>query len=297
MNKSLAKTNASYEKLIERLVKWAENRPDIRVLMIVGSRARMDHPADKWSDLDVIVVATDPRRYLSTTEWLENLGKPLLTFLEPTVGGQMERRVLFEGMLDVDFSIIPREVILRLLQGEIPPQILEIFKRGVHVLLDKDGITSQLYRRFSSVELPPPHPPTEREFLEVVYDFLYHAVWTLKKILRGELWTAKFCLDSYMKRKCMLRMIEWHAHVKRGWAYDTWFDGRFLEEWADSDVIKELRKTFSYYDEADIKRGLLATMNLFRKISMEIAEKLNYSYPIELDKKITEWIRSFCTTS
>jgi len=69
-------------------------------------------------------------------------GKPLLTFLEPTATcSQMERRVLFEGMLDVYFSIIPKRIVEQL-QNRIPPQIAEVFSRGNRVLVDKDGIAA-----------------------------------------------------------------------------------------------------------------------------------------------------------
>jgi aminoglycoside 6-adenylyltransferase len=286
------KTNRLYEQLLERFVKLAETRSDISAVIIVGSRARRDHPADEWADLDVIVVTTDPERYLSTTDWLEGMGKPLLTFLEPTAtGGQMERRVLFEGMLDVDFSIIPKRIVEQL-QNKIPPQIAEIFSRGTRVLVDKDGMAAQFLVHISSAEPLYPSPPSEHEFLEVIYDCLYHAVWTVKKLRRGELWTAKFCLDSYMKSRCMLPIMEWHARAVKGRTYDTCHNGRFLEEWADPCILEGLRGTFAHYDEADIKRGLLATMDLFRKIAMKIAEKLGYLYPIELDKQVTEWTRT-----
>jgi hypothetical protein len=33
----------------------------IRAVGLVGSRARLDHPADEWSDLDLVLVATDPQ--------------------------------------------------------------------------------------------------------------------------------------------------------------------------------------------------------------------------------------------
>jgi len=38
-----------------------------------------------------------------------------------------------------------------------------------------------------------------------------------------------------------------------------------LEEWADPRVLGELHETFAYYDEANIKRGPLKTVDLFRK--------------------------------
>lgn len=283
--------NTLYKRLIERITKWAEDSPDVDAVMIVGSRARTEQTADKWSDLDVIIITSEPEYYLSKTDWLSKIGNPLLTFLEPTaVGGQVERRVLFEGMLDVDFSIIPLKVAVYLLQDNIPPQIVEVFNRGVRVLVDKSGEAARMLSRISSIKPPIPSPPTESEFLEVVYDFLYHAVWTVKKLRRGELWTAKFCLDSYMKLECLLPMVEWHSRAMRSWSHDTWHGGRFLEKWASPNILEGLHDVFAYYDGDDVKRALLATMELFRRISMEIAEKLGYSYPKALDRQIVEWV-------
>jgi len=296
-NKDKSRIERLFEQLIERFVKWAEACSDIRAAIIVGSRARVDRPTDEWADLDVVVITTDPDRYLSTTDWLQNIGHPLLTFLEPTATGDgMERRVLFEDMLDVDFSIIPKRRAEQSLESEISSQVaVEIantFGRGMRVLLDKDEMLAQLRAFINSIETPTPQPPTQHEFLEVTNDFLYHAIWTAKKLRRGELWTAKFCLDSYMKWRCMLRMIEWHARTTRGWNYDTWFRGRFLEEWAGPQVLKELRGAFADYDEKDIKRGLLESMNLFRWTAIETAEKLSYSYPTEADRRVTEWVKT-----
>lgn len=285
---------ASYERLVRRLVKWAETCPDIRAAVIVGSRARVDHPADEWADLDVLLVVLSPESYLSKIDWLGEIGNPVLTFLEPTAtGGEMERRVLFEGMLDVDFSIVPKSKAQQLLRDGVPPEVLadvsNTFGRGVRVLLDKDRMVAQLQKVLSSTKTLLPSPPTQREFLDVVSDFLYHAVFTAKHLRRGELWWAKMCCDCYMHR-LLLRMIEWHARVTYGMNYDTWFRGRFLEKWADPRVLKELRSAFAHYDEEDVKRALLAVMGLFRWLATEISEKLGYSYPIDVDKHIAKWI-------
>jgi aminoglycoside 6-adenylyltransferase len=293
-------TDRLYEQLVERFVKWAETCSDIRAAVIVGSRARVDHPSDEWADLDILVITTNPERYLSTIDWIENIGNPLLTFLEPTaIEGEMERRVLFEGMLDVDFSIFPKrrvDQVAQLLQDETPPQIaaliMNTFGRGMHVLVDKDGMASQLRAVVSSIETPTSNPPTQHKFLEVINDFLYHTVWTVKKLRRGELWTAKFCLDSYMKWRCILRMMEWHARATKGWAYNTWHSGRFLEDWADPRVLKGLRAAFAHYNDDDIRRALLATMDFFRWLAMETAEKLSYPYPTKADSRVTEWVKT-----
>lgn len=281
----------SFEQLIKRFVNYAQANSDIRAAIILGSRARLNNPADEWSDLDIMVITTEPEKYLSTTDWLEGIGKVWLTFVEKTgTGGQKERRVLFEGGLDVDFAIIPEKLALHFRKEELLPQVVEIFRRGIRVLLDKDG----LFENFSSapVDNSESNPPTQLEFLEVINDFLYHAVWTAKKLQRGELWTAKACSDSYMKW-LLLRMIEWHAKATHDWKYDTWHDGRFLEQWADPDVIRELQDAFARYEKDDTKRTLLKTMELFRRLGVEIASKLGYNYPDETDERVTKLIKTY----
>jgi len=95
---------AAYDQLIARFVRWAQTEDNIRAALVIGSRARTDHPADEWSDLDVIILANDPEPYWATADWLHHVGVPWLTFVEPLPDGSgFERRVLFEGGLDVDF--------------------------------------------------------------------------------------------------------------------------------------------------------------------------------------------------
>ena len=99
----------------------------------------------------------------------------------------------------------------------------------MQVILDKDGMATPLRKIISSIEIPTPRPPTQHEFLEVVNDFMYPAVFTAKHLQRGELWWTVTSLNCYMQR-LLLRMMEWHALATHGWNYDIWFRGRFLEE-------------------------------------------------------------------
>lgn len=294
-NGNTQKIERLYEELIERLCKWAEGRTDVRAVVIVGSRARVDHTADEWADLDAVIITTDPEHYVSTPDWIDNFGEPLLTFIESTsTGDEKERRVLYEGMLDVDFAIIPQEKALKLLEAgtdsQTSAQISNLLGRGIRVLVDKDGMASQFSALAASVKLPPCQP-TQDEFLEVVSDFVYHAVFTAKHLRRGELWWTVTCLDCYMQR-LLLRMIEWHALATHDWKHDTWFRGRFLEEWADPKAVEGLREAFAHCDKEDIKRALLAVMDLFHWLATETATKLGYRYPAKADENITEWIRT-----
>jgi aminoglycoside 6-adenylyltransferase len=293
-NRNVPEIEKSYERLMGRFRRWAETRFDIRTAVVVGSRARVDHPADEWADLDVVIVTRDPEHYVSTSDWIDSFGKPLLTFVEPTsVGDDKERRVLYEGMLDVDFAIISQERAQGLFQARADPralaQISNLLGRGVRVLVDKDGMASQLNALAASVKKPRFRRPTQNEFLEVVNDFFYHAVFTAKHLRRGELWWTVTCLDCHMQHS-LLRMIEWHALATHDWKHDTWFRGRFLEEWAHPKAIEELHEAFAHCDKKDIKRALLATVDLFRWLAIETATKLDYSYPARADEDVTKWI-------
>jgi len=268
----------AYERLSDRFVRWAQAEDNIRAAIVIGSRARTDHPADEWSDLDVIILANDPESYWASADWLHNVGVPWLTFIEPLPDGSgFERRVLFEGGLDVDFAPDPVAPFRRMLdEGHFGGLLADLIRRGVRFLVDKEGFAKRLEQ---IPTVPPPYkPPTEPEFLNLVHDFWYHTVWTAKKLRRGELWTAKSCCDSYLKQ-LLRRMLEWHTRARRGASIDTWMRGRFLEAWADPRAVAALPKVFAHYDEADVWRALLATMALFHWLALETAEALGYTYP------------------
>jgi aminoglycoside 6-adenylyltransferase len=80
-------------------------------------------------------------------------------------------------------------------------------------------------------------------------------------------------------------MLEWHARALQGQCYDTWLRGRFLEKWADPRALAQLREAFAHYDEEDIWRALFATMNLFRWLAIEAAERLGHAYPTLGDER------------
>jgi aminoglycoside 6-adenylyltransferase len=59
----------SYEQLTENIVAWSHQEHDVRAALLIDSRARTDHPADEWSDLDVLLFVRDPERYVASADW------------------------------------------------------------------------------------------------------------------------------------------------------------------------------------------------------------------------------------
>jgi aminoglycoside 6-adenylyltransferase len=222
----------------------------------------------------------DPAALLDREDWVGEFGAVRLTFLEQTaVGGERERRVLYEDGTDVDFAIVPFEVIE-------DPAVTQVATRGIRVLLDKDG---ELERRLAELG-PPERPPLpDQETLHaLVSDFFYHAVWAARKLRRGEIFTAKRCVDSYLEN-LLIRILEWRTRAERP-DVDTWHAGRFIERWADPRALRAFGLTFARYDEADVGRALFASIDFFRGQARETADLLGLAYPDDEDEFATRLV-------
>ena len=161
----LANVNTRMELMTAAVADWAREREDVRALLVVGSQVRARVPADRWSDLDLVFLIEDPKPYLEDASWVREFGVPVVTFLEATLDGHWERRVLYETGEDVDFVLLPTSTIERL---EASEGAAELLARGYRLLVDRAGIAETLER---SAAKPRPSGPTQHDFDELASDF------------------------------------------------------------------------------------------------------------------------------
>ena len=270
------------QSLLDAIIRFAQACDAVTALLLIGSQARTEMKADEFSDTDLIMVVQNPDDFIHADSWLKQIGRYHISFTEPTVDGQMERRVLFDDAQDVDFVIIREDAAKSALETGEAARILN---RGYRVLVAKRGFV------MPSAGFPPAAflPADELVFRNTVSDFWFHTVWSAKKLLRQELWAAKFCVDGYMKQK-LLWMIEQHEHLVRRSGKDTWYSGRFIDQWAREDIVNGLQNAFAHYDRADIAKALLETMNLFRRVGLETAKAAGFDYPAHADEYASKWV-------
>ena len=240
--------------------------------VLIGSRARAERPADEYSDLDVILLVDDIEPFLHTDGWLAGLGEVGLSFVEDTVAGGKERRILFADGQDVDFLFLRADALAALAHDRGFREVAATHR----VLFDKVGVDAVLPAMESGVA--PAAAPSAEEFTNAVHNFWFHTVWAMKKVRRGEWWVAKQCVDGYLKG-LLLTMLEWHAHALHGLGYRTWHSGRFLEQWAEPWVVEALPSTFGAYGAEGICAALEGTMALYHRAAAECAGCLGYAYP------------------
>lgn len=268
--------------LLQTLTQYVQADKDIAAAILIGSQSRSECPADEYSDVDMIIVTGRPERYLADDGWLASIGTPRISFVEDTILGGRERRILFDGGKDLDFLVFGVEQVRRIQNGELDGMLA----RGYALVKDGLGLAHTLEeatRRANTQNAP---ALTQEEFANLAQDFWFHAVWTAKKMARGELLTAKNCLDGYMKRH-LLALIEHHARVNG--CRDAWYNGRFIERWAQPWVLEGLAAAYAHYERADMARALLSTMDLFR----DVAAQLELAYPKEAEAYAYELVRKY----
>lgn len=272
-----------YNMLEERISAWGQSNDEITAIYMVGSRARADKSFDEFSDIDAVVFSTNPPFYFQNDEWLRDIGEVWTSFLFQTAGGDPEKLVLFDQGLQVDFLFRHVSDFESLIQSNKIPLG---FQRGAKLLVDKTGNGQQL---LPATTMAPNNPPINQDaFIQVVNMFGFACLYVAKQVLRGEMYIVnqrdKDC------KQLLLQMIEWHAKALHGASYDTWHAGKFINEWADKVISDHLKLSFGDYDPTNSWKALMASFELFSRLSSEVAHIYSYTYPASLISNIQAWL-------
>lgn len=81
---------------------WVQSQPDVLAAALVGSHAR--GTASPTSDVDLVILARDPQKYLSDQSWINRFGEPLRTQMED-YGRLTSLRVWYQSGLEVEFGL------------------------------------------------------------------------------------------------------------------------------------------------------------------------------------------------
>jgi aminoglycoside 6-adenylyltransferase len=271
-------------QLLTRITRWAESNANVIALVMTGSHVREGAAPDKYSDLDLEIIAEQPELLSGDNTWIEGLGAVWVKQFFNEGQPYPTRLVLYEGGTKVDFTLAGRDRIVDMQKGLDP-----LYKRGYRVLIDKKEITIGLPP--STGEFPIKEPPSQREFDEVVNEFWFEAAHIPRYLVRDELWVVKF-RDWTMKEN-LLKMIEWHAIAHRSDPVDVWYIGSHMKEWVDPAIWQELNEVFSHFDKQDSWRGLMKTTDLFGRLARETANQTGLDYASKVEAALSGYIKSF----
>lgn len=268
----------------ERILEWANAQPGIRAIVVTGSRSRHDGSVDEWSDLDVQLIVNDPGQFTTNHDWIYTIGDVWICFAPENDPAVPNRLVWYRGGKKIDYSFHRVDDVYQ----QIDTQTLsDEYQRGYEVLLDKDNLFSKLPP--SPNRFPPQPAPTQAEFTYAVEQFWFEGIHVGQFLRRREVWVVKF--RNWNMKLDLLKMMEWHARVTHTEPVNTWLIGKKIAEWTDAGTWKAIHGIWSGYDVYGNWHALLNLLELFSRLSREVAECLGYDYEAERYEEIHQYLK------
>lgn len=273
----------------EFLIEWGTARPEVRAMLLTGSLASTAPYIDALSDIDVILALSDREPFYRDRGWLSDFGPVLAAFQDPILPGvgleSWGYIVQYESGLKIDFSLWTVEMMRRLAAA---PELPVEFDAGYRVLLDKDGLMDGIKPPTYQGYIP--KPPTPTEYHEKIENFFLDACYVAKFLWRDDLIAAKEVLDHFMKQENLIPMLEWRSEIDHGWSVKPGPIGRRLKQWINADLWTALEQTYTGLNPDENWQALDRTINLMRRVAVEVGQHLGYAYPHEMDTRTVAYI-------
>lgn len=280
--------------ILARLVQWAEPQASIRAMLLTSSMVVPNAPVDVLSDYDVILVVADIQPFFDQRAWLGDFGPVLAVYRDPI---QIEAGLAtsayvtqYEAGLKIDFTLWPVDFLRRVVAAPHLPAELDA---GYRVILDKDHMTDGLkppsYRAYI------PTPPTSDAYHESVEVFFLETAYVAKFLWRDDLMAAKHILDNLLKQEHLRPMLEWRSEIDHQWSVKPGPYGRRLKQWLRPELWAELEGTYAGAGLEANWEALFRTIALFRKVALEVGDRLGYVYPADLDRRACAYLQQVRT--
>jgi aminoglycoside 6-adenylyltransferase len=273
------------------IIQWAESQEKIRAVLLTSTRAISNANIDSLSDYDVILVVQSIQPFVDDRTWINDFGDVLVVYWDPIhpdpifAIDMIANVTQYVDGLKIDFTLWPVSLFEKITVASVLPSELDA---GYRVLLDKDQLTSRM--RLPTATAYVPKPPTLTTYLTLINDFLSDAPYVAKCLWRDELLPAKWCLDCDMKHNYLRQLLEWRMEIDHNWLLPTGFLGKGLKKRLPSDIWAQLEQTYVGTKLVDNWEALANTMVLFRRVATEVGTHLGYSYPYDLDQRVTAYV-------
>jgi len=197
----------SEQEMLDLILSTAREDERIRAVIMNGSRANPNAPADIFQDFDIVYIVNDVSSFKSDSDWINCFGELMILQLPddmddppPNGGDHYAYLMQFSDGNRIDLGLFP---VAKL--NELEKDSLSL------LLLDKDGIIGALPPANDSDYLP--KPPTAKQFGDCCNEFWWVCPYVAKGLWREEIAYAKFMLDQFVRDQLM-KMLTWYIGVK-----------------------------------------------------------------------------------
>lgn len=269
------------ETMLRLILTAAEKDGNIRAVLITGSRANPDCPADIYQDFDIVYYVRDVLPYWDNLEWITaQFGAPALLqrpesmrLIPPDADGSYVYLMLFDDGNRIDLQITAKPW-----QATGEPAVL---------LLDKDGT-------FPPLGVRPEHwyvrKPDQKQFSDCCNEFHWCLNNVAKGIARDEIPYAMEQFNHYV-RDMLLLMLEWNVGARHDFAVSAGKSGKYLKKYLPDDFYRRLLDTYSGAEPSQLWDAAFAMLALFGDAARDAAQRLGYTYDEAEERAIRRYMQ------
>lgn len=275
------RTEAEMKELI---LSFAKENEKIRVVGMEGSRTNSTITKDDLQDYDITYIVSDMTAVVDDEDWLDVFGKRIfmqkpesMVLFNPQLGNWFSYLMLFEDGNRLDLTIVPLEELDLYLSSETL----------IKILLDKDDLVGDFPLPTNATYHV--QKPTMQMFDDSCNEFWWISTYVVKGICRKEFLYAADYLNQVIRQE-LFRMISWKVGIETDFSESVGKMYRFLEKKVSQELWEQIVATYTMSSYEKLWDSLLVCQDLFREISKEVAEELNFPYP-DYDENITKYTK------
>lgn len=269
--------------MLDIILTYAKDHEDIKVVGMEGSRIHPEIQKDPLQDFDITYIVSNVNAFIKDEEWLDIFGKRIfmqkpeaMALFEPQFGNWHSYLMILEDGNRIDLKIVPLDELDLYLSSE------SLLK----VLYDKDDLVGNFPTPSNAsyrVKLP-----THRHFDDCCNEFWWVSTFVAKGLCRKEFLYATDYLNQTLRSE-LFRMISWKVGIETDFTKSVGKSQRFLEQRVSKDLWNRIMATYNMESYDNLWETLFLLHELFREVSLEVAEKLGFDYP-DYDENITKYI-------
>lgn len=282
-----------------RIVEWARSRPDVKALVLAGSRGGAN-AVDQWSDWDFHLITTRPRQYYQTN-WLTELAPVWCANAELTPRGVIKVSAVFDGGLEADFVPLAAWQMRLVYFAMRRPEWINWMPARLHLGIEESRafLLGSGYKillggkawekRLSALDVPwTIRRMSADEFTRHVAAFWQKAVWLTKKIVRPEPRSAMHWLHRLVIEHVYALLVE-EARLAGCPARP---EARKAEKWLNPRRLSQTAIETGT-DQRVLAQALLSQILLFEEVCQSVAGSRGWVTPDY--SAVAAWIRQELT--
>lgn len=261
------------QEMMDLILSVARSDERIRAVLLSGSRANPNVPADRYQDYDVTYFVHDIEPFYNNPDWVASrFGKPLIMQMpeimrNPAGDGHFVYLMLFPDGNRIDLSF---EFTSHVDDGE--PALL---------MLDKDqgnGFIPPLAAPTDKVWHI--QPPDELNYRSCCNNFWWCLNNVAKGLARDELPYTMQMLQEVVRAE-LHDMIGWYIGSIHGYNLSVGKSGKYFKRYLSKELYQKFAATYCDSEPQHIWAAIDTMMDLFHQLALAVGTSTGQPYPID----------------